>query len=81
MRLVSSVGALTAAGEVAALDRELASWVADQIERAFGTDLRYTLVRLHNNDRSPAARALTDDDVSATVILADALHEQLGRET
>ena len=81
VRLVSSVGALTAADEVVALDHELASWVADQIGRAFGSDLRYTLIRLHNNDRSPAARALTDDDVAATVILADALHVQLGRET
>lgn len=81
VRLVSSVGALTAADEVVALDHELASWVADQIGRAFGSDLRYTLLRLHNNDCSLAARALADDDVAATVILADALHEQLGRET
>lgn len=39
VRLVSSAGAMTAADEVAALDPELASWVADHIERAFGSDL------------------------------------------
>ncbi len=61
-----------------ATDAELGAWVADQIARAFGTDLRYTLLRLRSNDRSPGAQALTDAQVEATVVLADALTEQLG---
>lgn len=79
VRLVSSAGARTTAVEIAALDRELALWVAEQAERAFGGDLRYTLLRLRRNDQSPAASALTDDDVAATVILADAIGEELAR--
>ena len=78
VRLVSSAGARMTAVEIVALDRELALWVADQVERAFGSDLRYTLLRLRRNDRSPAASALTDDDVAATVVLADAIGEELG---
>jgi hypothetical protein len=56
-------------------------WVADQITRAFGGDLRYTLVRLRRNDRSAGAQALTDEDVAATIILGDELHERLAEGT
>jgi hypothetical protein len=62
--------------ELAGFDLELADWVAAQIDRAFGGDLRYMLIRLRSNDRFAAAQALTDDDIAATVILADALHER-----
>ncbi len=74
VRLVAT-GARAIASDLAALDSELAVWVAVQIERAFGPDLRYTLLRLRKYDRSPAAQALTDDEVAATVILADSLRE------
>ena len=76
VRLVNSSGARSIADELAGFDLELADWVATQIERAFGGDLRYTLLRLRTNDRSVAAQALTDDDIAATVILADALYER-----
>ena len=77
VRLVTNSGARSIADELAGFDLELADWVATQIERAFGLDLRYTLLRLRTNDRSAAAQALTDDDIAATVILADALHERI----
>jgi hypothetical protein len=60
------------------VDRDLATWIADQVGRAFGDDLRYTLLRLRSNDRSPGAQALTDDQVAATVVLSDELHDRLG---
>jgi hypothetical protein len=77
VRLVGAFGARRIAADLAT-DAELGAWVADQIARAFGTDLRYTLLRLRSNDRSPGAQALTDAQVEATVVLADALTEQLG---
>jgi hypothetical protein len=77
VRLVGAFGARGIAADLAT-DAELGAWVADQIARAFGTDLRYTLLRLRSNDRSPGAQALTDAQVEATVVLADALTEQLG---
>lgn len=76
VRLVAG-GARTIATELVA-DAALATWVAEQLQRAFGTDLRYTLLRLRTNDRSAAAQALTDADVEATSILADELTDQLG---
>lgn len=76
VRLVSATGARTVADELVNLDRELAGWVRRQIARAFGEDLQYTLLRFRRNDRSPAALALTDDDISATVVLADALTDR-----
>jgi hypothetical protein len=77
IRLVAEGDLRTIASGLVAFDRELAGWVATQIARAFGNDLRYTLLRLRANDRSPGARALTDDDISATVILSDVLHEEM----
>ena len=77
VRLVSTAGAWTIATELAAGDPELAAWVADQITRSFAADLRYTLIRLRTHDRSASSQALSDDDVAATVILGDALHELL----
>ncbi len=79
VRLIAGHGAHPIAADLA-VDGELASWIADQIARAFGTDLRYTLLRLHTNDRSAGARALTDDQVEAMVILADELTEQLDQQ-
>lgn len=80
VRLVARHGARPIAAGLAA-DGELATWIGGQIARAFGTDLRYTLLRLHTNDRSAGAHALTDDQVEATVILADELTEQLGKRS
>ncbi len=77
VRLVTNSGARSIAEELAGFDLELADWVATQIERAFGADLRYTLLRLRTNDRSASAQALSDNDIAATVILADALHERI----
>ena len=77
VRLVQTAGAGVVAAELVDVDRELARWVEIEIARAFGPDLRYTLIRLRSTDRSPAALALTDEEVTATVILADALHDQL----
>ncbi len=79
VRLVASSGGRTTAVELVALDRDLAQWVRGHIARAFGDDLRYTLLRLRNNDRSAAAQALADADVAATVILADELQERLNQ--
>lgn len=81
VRLVGAFGARGIAADLAtdlATDAELGAWVAHQIARAFGTDLRYTLLRLRSNDRSPGAQALIDAQLEATVVLADALTEQLG---
>lgn len=74
---LAATGPRAIASEFVTLDRELAIWIADQIERAFGSDIRYTLVRLRKNDRSPGATALSDDEVAATVILADSIREYL----
>lgn len=76
VRLVTGSGALDVAAALAT-EIELAAWVADQIGRAFGTDLRYTLLRLRTNDRSAGAQALADADVEAIVTLADELSELL----
>jgi hypothetical protein len=76
VRLVAGVGARAVSEELIE-DTELAAWVVDQLGRAFGSDLRYTLLRLHTNDRSAGAQALADTEVEATVILADALSELL----
>lgn len=80
VRLVSIAGAGTIAAELASANRELATWVAAQVGRSFGPDLRYTLIRLRKHDRSAGAQALLDDDVAATVILGDALRELLAGE-
>lgn len=74
---LTATGPRVIASELVTLDRELAMWVADQVERAFGSDIRYTLLRLRKNDRSPGATALNDDEVAATVILADSIREYL----
>ncbi len=79
VRLVTSTGARAVATDLVALDNELSVWVAGQIERAFGKDLRYTLLRFRANDRSAGAQALSEDEVAGTAILADELHEQLAR--
>jgi hypothetical protein len=78
VRLVGGAGARNVAADLA-VDTELSQWVAHQTARAFGTDLRYTLLRLRTNDRSAGAQALTDGQVEATVVLADALVEELGQ--
>lgn len=78
VRLVTDSGAHAVAAALAT-EIELAAWVADQIGRAFGKDLRYTLLRLRTNDRSAGAQALSDAEVEAIVTLADELSELLGR--
>jgi hypothetical protein len=80
VRIVRASGARSIARDLVASDAALASWVAHEIERAFGNDLRYTLVRLRNNDRSAGARALSDEDIAATIILADEINERLSRQ-
>jgi hypothetical protein len=80
VRIVRASGARPIARELVASDAVLAGWVAQEIERAFGNDLRYTLVCLRNNDRSAGARALSDEDIAATVILADEINEGLSGE-
>jgi hypothetical protein len=77
VRLSAASGARLVASDLV-VDRDLATWIADQVGRAFGDDLRYTLLRLRSNDRSPGAQALTDDQVAATVVLSDELHDRLG---
>lgn len=79
VRLVGSSGARTVATDLVA-DGALAKWVAGQLHRAFGTDLRYTQLRLRTNDRSAGAQALGDAEVEAAGILADELTEQLASE-
>lgn len=79
VRLVAGSGARAVGTDLVA-DAVLATWVAEQLHRAFGTDLRYTLLRLRTNDRSAGAQALSDAEVEATGILADELAEQLGSE-
>lgn len=76
VRLVTGAGARSVAAELIE-DAELAGWVSDQIGRAFGQDILYTLLRLRTNDRSAGAQALTDADVEAIVTLADELSELL----
>ncbi len=75
VRLVAAAGARSVAAELIR-DAELAAWTADQIGRAFGQDLRYTVLRLRTNDRSAGAQALTDSEVEATIVLADELSDQ-----
>lgn len=77
VRLVTDTGA-SAVATALVTEVELATWVADQIGRAFGSDLRYTLLRLRTNDRSAGAQALSDAEVEAIVILADELSQLLG---
>lgn len=77
VRLVTGAGASSVAAEIVA-DRRLGTWMADQVGRAFGGDLRYTLLRLRTNDRSVGAQALTDSEVEAIIVLADELRELLG---
>lgn len=76
VRLVTASGARRIAVGLAE-DKELAAWVGAQVGRAFGSDARYTLLRLRANDRSAGAQALQDDEVEATVILADEVSERL----
>lgn len=76
VRLVSGTGARALATELIA-DGALATWVGEQVHRAFGSDVRYTLLRLRTNDRSAGAQALGDAEIEATGILADELTEQL----
>lgn len=80
VRLVAGAGASSVAAELVD-DPALAAWTAAQVGRAFGQDIRYTLLRLRTNDRSAGAQALGDSEVEATVVLADALVELLpGRQ-
>ncbi len=57
VRLVADNGARAVATALVT-EVELATWVAEQIGRAFGGDLRYTLLRLRTDDRSAGAQAL-----------------------
>ena len=75
VRLVAGTGARSVAANLVS-DDELAAWTAEQIGRTFGRDLRYTLLRLRTNDRSAGAQALTDNEVEATIVLADELLDQ-----
>ena len=77
VRLVNDSGARAVAADLVS-EGELATCVADQIGRAFGNDLRYTLLRLRTNDRSAGAQVLSDAEVGAIVILADELSQLLG---
>lgn len=77
VRLVAGTGARSVAADLVG-DGELAAWIAQQIGRAFGQDLHYTLLRLRTNDRSAGAQALTDNEVEATIVLADELSDQAG---
>jgi len=77
VRLVADSGARAVASALVT-EIELAAWMADQIGRAFGSDLRYTLLRLRTNDRSAGAQALSDAQVAAIVTLSDQLSELLG---
>lgn len=77
VRLVAAGGPRDIATGLVTFDVELATWIAEQVGRAFGDDLRYTLLRLRQYDRSPAAQALTDEEIAATGILADVIHQQL----
>jgi hypothetical protein len=79
VRLIDAAGAGTVGATIAEATPELASWMAERIEPAFGKDLRYTLLRLRRNDRSAAAQALSDDTVAAVAILADVLHDDHAR--
>jgi hypothetical protein len=76
VRLITTGGARAIAADLANADPELARWVADHIDRGFGQDLRYTILRLRRNDRSASAQALTDDDIAGVGILADAIRDQ-----
>ena len=58
VRLVATTSVRSIASDLVALDTELSKWVAAQIERAFGKDLRFTLLRLRASDRSGAHRHL-----------------------
>jgi hypothetical protein len=80
VRIVRASVARSIARHLVATDSVLAGWVAHEIDRAFGDDLRYTLVRLRSKDRSAGARALTDEDIAATIILADEINEGLSGE-
>jgi hypothetical protein len=80
VRLVAAAGARSLAAALVEGDTVLAKWIATQLDRAFGGDLRYTLLRFRRNDRSPGAQALTDDDVAATAILAAGITDLLGPE-
>ena len=77
VRLVAT-GARRLAGELVAADVELSGWIRDSVQRAFDDDLRYTIQRLRLHDRSAGAVALADEEVGATVALADAIADQLG---
>lgn len=77
VRLVTAAGARAVAADLATADAYLAGWVAGEVDRAFGRDLRYTLLRLRTNDRSAAAQALTDADVAAAAVLADAIRDEV----
>lgn len=80
VRLINNGGAREIARTIVGFNTELAKWVETEIRRAFGPDLKYTILRLRKHDRSAAALALRDEDIEAAVILADALH-QLRLET
>ena len=77
VRLVDAAGARTIGAGIAAADPELGAWIADHIERAFGNDLRYTMLRLRRYDRSAASLALDDDRLAGVAILADVIHDRL----
>lgn len=74
---LTAVGAQPIARRIVDADPALAAWIADQVERAFDRDLRYTLLRLRSRDKSPAASALADSAVGATVVLADQIRDLL----
>ena len=75
VRLINNGPARDIAETLANFNTELATWVESEINRAFGHDLKYTILRLRKHDRSAAAVALRDEDIEAALILADALHQ------
>ena len=72
VRLINKGTARDIAKTLANFNTELATWVESEISRAFGHDLKYTILRLRKHDRSAAAVALRDDDILTAL---DALHQ------
>ncbi len=83
VRLIDAVGASTVGADIAAADPELATWIADHIENAFGQDLRYTIVRLRRHDRSAAAQdsATTALPVSRSSPMSSAIYSRSENST
>jgi hypothetical protein len=80
VRLVGVGGARRVAQQLVEGDRELAAWVGQQAARAFGKDLRYSVLRMRRFDRSAGAQALSDEELAAIVVLSEAIAEAEAEE-